>query len=59
MSTPFKFIKVPLDDIPSFHCINCNTQLGVISKLAKGVLNPIIYIIDKDVKEYWYQDRPC
>jgi len=52
MHSPFKFIKVPLDGIPSFCHINCITQLGIISKVAEGALNPITYVIDKDIKEY-------
>ena len=35
--------------------IKCTTQLSVISKLAKGALNPIIYVSDKDVKAYQTQ----
>ena len=45
-----KFTKVPLDGIPSICCINCTAQFGVISKLAEGALNPIIYVTDK---EHW------
>ena len=57
MGTPFEFIKVPLDGIPSFCCINCSTLLGATTKLAVGALNPIIYAVDKDSKDYWSQDR--
>ena len=46
---PFVFSKVPLDGLPSFCSINCTTQLGVISKLADGALDPIIYVIGEDV----------
>jgi len=55
---PFVLIKVPLDGILYFCYLNRPNQLGVISKLAEGALNPIIYVIDQDVKEYWTQDRP-
>lgn len=44
---------VPLDDIFSFCCIICTTQLGlevVVCKCAEGTFNPIIYDTDKDVK---------
>ena len=58
MGSPFEFVQVPLDGIPSFCCINCSTQFGVICKLAKGTLNPIIYVIDKNFKEYLSQDSP-
>ena len=47
---------VPLDEIPSFYSINCTTQLGVICKLAEGVLNAIVYVIDKDAEEHQSQD---
>ena len=56
MVPPVEFIKVLLDGIPSFCRINCTVQLGVISKLADDVLNPVICVID--VKEYWFQDGP-
>jgi len=32
-------VQVPLDGIPSFQYIDCTAQLGVIHKLAGGVLN--------------------
>jgi len=35
-----KLVQVPLDGIPSFWCVNCTTQLGVICKLAEGAFNP-------------------
>lgn len=44
-----EFIKVPLKGTPLF-CINCTTQLGVVSKLAKCALNPITDFINEDVK---------
>jgi len=34
-----ELVQVPLDGIPSFWCVNCTTQLGVICKLAEGALN--------------------
>lgn len=33
---PLEPVKLPEDDIPSLQCVNCTTQLGVISKLAEG-----------------------
>jgi len=37
---PFlKLVQGPLDGIPSFWCVNCTTQLGVICKLAEGALD--------------------
>ena len=46
---PSKFIKVILDNIPSFYYTNCTIHLGVISELAEDTLNPIVYVTDKDV----------
>ena len=40
MGLLFKLVHIPLDGILSFYCIICITQLGVISKLAQGALNP-------------------
>jgi len=34
-----EFVQVPLDGIPSFWCVTCTTQLGVICKLPEGALN--------------------
>ncbi|KAK4829839.1 hypothetical protein QYF61_006849 [Mycteria americana] len=36
--------------IPSFNCINCTSQLGVICKLAESALNPTVYVTDEDIK---------
>jgi len=43
---------------PSFCCTDCTNQLGAISKLAAGTLNPTIYVLDKYVEEHLSQDRP-
>ncbi|KAK4828478.1 hypothetical protein QYF61_026703 [Mycteria americana] len=37
--------------------INTPTQLGVICKLTEGALNPLVQIIDKDIKQEWPQHR--
>ena len=34
---------------------HCTPQLGVISKLAKGELNPTVNVTDEDTEEYWPQ----
>jgi len=34
-----KLVQVSLAGIPSFWCVNCTTQLGVICKLAEGALD--------------------
>jgi len=55
---PFESLEIPLNGIPSFHCVNSTTQLAVISKRAEGALNSVSDVIDKDVKEHWSQDSP-
>ncbi|KAK4818248.1 hypothetical protein QYF61_009423 [Mycteria americana] len=37
--------------------INTPTQLGVICKLADGALDPLVQIIDEDIKQDWPQHR--
>lgn len=39
--------------IPSFHHVDCTTQLGVISKFTENELDPTVYVTDKDVKWCW------
>jgi len=34
-----QLVQVPLEGIPSFWCVSCITQLGVICKLAEGALD--------------------
>ncbi|PKU39466.1 hypothetical protein llap_10229 [Limosa lapponica baueri] len=36
MGPYLKPVQVPLNGIPSLQCVDCTTQLGVISKLAEG-----------------------
>lgn len=50
MNLLLKLFMVPLDDIPSFQCVNCTTQLDVLYKIAVVALNP--FVIDKNIKEY-------
>lgn len=45
-----ELVQVRLDGVPSFCCVNCTTQLGIISKFPEGVLSPIINVTDEDVK---------
>jgi len=47
-------VKLPLDGISPFYCASCTTQLDVICKLAENVLDLLIWVIDKDVKEYQF-----
>ncbi|KAK4827826.1 hypothetical protein QYF61_021910 [Mycteria americana] len=44
-------VQVPLQSLPTLKQINIPTQLGVICKLTKGTLYPLIQIIDKDAKQ--------
>ena len=43
-------VQVPLDGFPSFQCIDCTTQLGVIHILAEGALDAIVCVIDEMLK---------
>ena len=51
-------VKVPLDGMPSLHCVNHITQLGVICKLAEGSLNLTVHVADKYVKQHQSQYQP-
>jgi len=42
MDPLLQLVQVPLEGILSFWCVNCTTQLGVICKLAEGVLDPAV-----------------
>jgi len=55
--TLLKFVQVTLDGISSLQSVDCNTQLGVICKCTEGALDPIDYVIDEDIKQYWSQNR--
>jgi len=44
-------VHIPLQSLPTLKQIDTPTQLGVICKLTEGALNPLIQIIDKDVKQ--------
>jgi len=33
-------------------CVDRTTQLGVICNLSERALNPTVYAIDKDIKQY-------
>ncbi|KAK4810257.1 hypothetical protein QYF61_013072 [Mycteria americana] len=49
-------VQVPLQSLPLLQQINTPTQLGVVCKLTEGALDPLIQIIDKDVKQDWPQN---
>ncbi|KAK4824040.1 hypothetical protein QYF61_009631 [Mycteria americana] len=50
-------VQVPLQSLPTLQQINTPTQLGVICKLTEGALDPVVQIIDKDIKQNWPQHR--
>ncbi|KAK4819236.1 hypothetical protein QYF61_027190 [Mycteria americana] len=43
-------VQIPLQSLPTLKQINTPAQFGVICKLTEGVLDPLIQIIDKDIK---------
>ncbi|GAB0184594.1 hypothetical protein GRJ2_000924700 [Grus japonensis] len=47
--------QIPLQSLPTLKQIDTPTQSGVICKLTEGALNPLIQIIDKDIKWDWPQ----
>ncbi|KAK4828029.1 LOW QUALITY PROTEIN: hypothetical protein QYF61_022806 [Mycteria americana] len=48
---------LPVQSFPLLKQINTPTQLGVICKLTEGALDPLVQIIDKDIKQNWPQHR--
>ena len=52
MGPLLELVQVPLDGIPSFWCVSCSTQLGIICKLAEGALSVTVYVIDENVKQH-------
>ncbi|PKU35452.1 hypothetical protein llap_14244 [Limosa lapponica baueri] len=38
--------------------VSRTTELGVCIKLAKGALDPTVYVIDEDIKQFWSQYGP-
>ncbi|KAK4808270.1 hypothetical protein QYF61_020751 [Mycteria americana] len=55
MGPLLQLAQVPLDGIPSLRYVNRTTQLGVVSKLAEGALDPTVHVVDEDTKQYWSQ----
>ncbi|KAK4821381.1 hypothetical protein QYF61_018919 [Mycteria americana] len=49
-------VQVPLQSLPTLKQINAPTQLGVVCKLTESTLNPLVQIIDKDIKQNWPQN---
>ncbi|KAK4827428.1 hypothetical protein QYF61_017866 [Mycteria americana] len=54
LSPSIQPVQIPLQSLPILKQINTPTELGVISKLTEGALDPLVQIIDKDIK----QNRP-
>ncbi|PKU46701.1 hypothetical protein llap_3018 [Limosa lapponica baueri] len=55
---PLKPVKIPLDGISALQRMNSSTQLGVISKLAEGALNPTFHVVEKNVRQCQFQYNP-
>ncbi|KAK4827151.1 hypothetical protein QYF61_015105 [Mycteria americana] len=50
-------VQLPLQSLPPLKQINAPAQLVVICKLTEGALDPLVQVIDKDVKQNWPQHR--
>ncbi|KAJ7408522.1 hypothetical protein BTVI_59363 [Pitangus sulphuratus] len=50
---PLNPLKVPLDGISSFQCVDCTTQLDVTDKLAEGAFHLTVHVTDKDGIRSW------
>ncbi|GAB0208342.1 mitochondrial enolase superfamily member 1 [Grus japonensis] len=48
-------VQIPLQSLPTLEQIDTPSHLSVICKLTEGALDPLIQIIDKDIKENWSQ----
>ncbi|KAK4819021.1 hypothetical protein QYF61_024137 [Mycteria americana] len=55
MGPLLQLVQVPLDGILSLRHVNHTTQLSVVCKLAEGALDPAVYVIDEDIKQYQSQ----
>ncbi|KAK4827874.1 hypothetical protein QYF61_022268 [Mycteria americana] len=50
-------LNTAFESLPTLKQINTLTKLGVICKLTEGALDPLVQIIDKDIKQNWSQHR--
>ncbi|KAK4821552.1 hypothetical protein QYF61_022017 [Mycteria americana] len=57
LSPSIQPVQVPLQSLPTLKQINTPAQLGVICKLTEGAVDPLVQIIDKDIKQNWPQQR--
>ncbi|KAK4816158.1 hypothetical protein QYF61_011540 [Mycteria americana] len=55
LSPSIQPVQVPLQSLPALKQINTPTQLGVVCKLSEGALDPLVQIIDRDIKQNWPQ----
>ncbi|PKU47104.1 hypothetical protein llap_2599 [Limosa lapponica baueri] len=46
-------VQIPLQMLFILKQINTPAQLGVICKLTEGAIDPLVQVIDKDVKQNW------
>ncbi|KAK4831748.1 hypothetical protein QYF61_018946 [Mycteria americana] len=51
-------IQIPLQSVSTLKQINTPAQFGVICKLTEGALDPLVQIIDKNIKQDWTQTEP-
>ncbi|KAK4827381.1 LOW QUALITY PROTEIN: hypothetical protein QYF61_017319 [Mycteria americana] len=56
LSPSIQPVQIPLQSFPTLKQIDTPAQFGVICKLTDGTLNPLIQIIDKDIKQDWPQN---
>ncbi|KAK4818477.1 hypothetical protein QYF61_014179 [Mycteria americana] len=50
-------LNTVFESLPPLKQINTPAQLGVVCKLTEGALDPLVQIIDKDIKQNWPQHR--
>ncbi|KAK4832371.1 hypothetical protein QYF61_022226 [Mycteria americana] len=48
-------VQIPLQSLPTLQQINTPAQFGVVCKFTEGTFNPLIQIIEKDIKQNWPQ----
>ncbi|KAK4832559.1 hypothetical protein QYF61_024059 [Mycteria americana] len=57
LSPSIQPVQIPLQSLPTLKQINTPAQLSVLCKLTEGALDPLVQIIDKDIKQDWPQHR--
>ncbi|TRZ08266.1 hypothetical protein HGM15179_018840 [Zosterops borbonicus] len=55
LSPSIQLVQIPLQSLPTLQQINTLTQLSVIHEPTVGALDPLIQIINKDIKQDWPQ----